>query len=296
MSPDILASSLVDGILTGGLYGAVAAGLSLVFGVLRVINFAHGSMLMLAMYLVYWLFVLWGINPYLSALVAAPVLFILGYAMQRYIITPFFKRERAMVVEPLSVLLLTAGVGLILDNGALLLWGADFRSITFPFASETTILGPVVLNWSRVLAFLASVAMTGGLYLLLAKTEMGKNIRAVSQHRDAAALCGLNVYQTFAVTFGLGVATLGVAAAFLVPFYYIQPLVGSVFGTKSFIVVVLGGIGSIPGALLGGLIIGIIESVSSQFVAATSAAMFSFVVFILVLLLRPKGLMGKLDT
>jgi len=295
MSPEILLSAAVDGLLIGGMYGAVAVGLSLIFGVLRVINFAHGSMLMIGMFLVYWLWVLFGLNPYLSAVVAAPVLFLLGFCLQNYVISPLFRRERSGVVEPLSVLLVTVGVGLILDNGALLFFGADTRSISLPFASETLNLGAVILNWSRVLAFATSVAMTGALYLLLAKTEMGRAIRAVSQHRDAAALCGLNVYRIFAITFGLGAATLGVAASFLMPFYYVQPTVGSVFGIKSFIVVVLGGIGSIPGALLGGMIIGLIESVGGQFVTATSAAIFSFLVFIVVLLVRPKGLFGKLE-
>lgn len=295
MSPDILLSAAVDGLMIGGMYGAVAAGLSLVFGVLRVINFAHGSMLMVGMFLVYWLWAVWGLNPYLSAFVAAPVLFLLGYCLQNFVISPLFRREKSGVVEPLSVLLLTAGVGLMLDNGALLFFGADSRSISMPFASETFRLGEVVLNYSRLLAFVASIAMTGALYLLLASTEMGRSIRAVSQHRDAAALCGLDVYHIFAITFGLGVATLGIAAAFLMPFYYVQPTVGSIFGIKSFIVVVLGGIGSIPGALLGGMIIGLIESVGGQFVTATSAAMFSFLVFIVVLLVRPKGLFGKLE-
>lgn len=295
MNAEILLAAAVDGLLLGGIYGAVAVGLSLVFGVLRVINFAHGSMLMLGMYISYLLWSIWEVNPYLSALVGGPALFVLGYLLQDKIIGPLFRRERAMVVEPISVLLLTAGVGIILDNTALMLFGAEYHAVILPFASETARLGLVVVNYARALAFLASVAITLGLYFLLARTELGRAIRAVAQHREAAALCGLDVYRTFSITFGLGIATLGIAGAFLVPFFYVQPSIGSVFGIKSFIIVVLGGLGSIPGALLGGIIIGLIEAVGAQFVPATAASILSFVVFIMVLFLKPTGLLGKLE-
>ena len=293
MDPIILGVSVVNGILLGGLYGAVALGLSLIFGVMRVINFAHGTFLMLGLFIPYWLWQLFGINPYVSALVAAPALFALGYGVQAAVVAPLFKRERAMVLEPLSVLLLTAGVGLILDNLTLMAFGPNVRAVQIPLATKTLWLGEILnINYTRLLAFLTSVAITVALSLFLARTDIGRSIRSTAQNRDAAALCGINVSQIYNITFGLGCAVLGIVGCVMVPFYYVSPTVGLSFGVKSFITVVLGGIGSIPGSILGGLILGIVESIAAQFVTATSAAIFSFFIFILVLFIRPTGLMG----
>jgi branched-chain amino acid transport system permease protein len=293
MDPLILGIAIVNGIVLGGLYGAIAIGLSLIFGVMRVINFAHGSFLMIGLFLPYWLWRLWGFTPYLSILVTAPVLFLLGYLIQATIIAPLFKRERAMVLEPLSVLMLTAGVGLILDNVAFMGFGPDFRGITMDFASRALWIGGVLnLNYTRLLAFLASLAITAALSLFLVRTDLGRAIRSTAQNRDAAALCGINVPRIYNVTFGLGCAVLGVVGCFMIPFYLVSPSVGLAFGIRSFITVVLGGIGSIPGCILGGLILGVVESVAAQFVTATSASIFSFVIFVLVLFFRPTGLLG----
>ncbi|HTU01409.1 MAG TPA: branched-chain amino acid ABC transporter permease [Candidatus Sulfotelmatobacter sp.] len=293
MDPVILSAAVVNGILLGGLYGAVALGLSLIFGVMRVINFAHGTFLMIGLFIPFWLWQLFGLSPYLCVLVAAPALFALGYVVQATIIAPLFKRERAMVLEPLSVLLLTAGVGMMLDNLALMAFGPNVRGVQIPFASKTLWIGETLnINYARLLAFLVSVAITVALSLFLTRSDMGRSIRSTAQNRDAAALCGINVSKVYNVTFGLGCAILGVVGCVMVPFYYVSPTVGLAFGVRSFITVVLGGIGSIPGSILGGLILGVVESVAGQFVTATSAAIFSFVIFILVLFFRPTGLMG----
>ncbi len=293
MDPLILGIAVVNGIVLGGLYGAIAIGLSLIFGVMRVINFAHGSFLMIGLFLPYWLWRLWGFNPYVSILVTAPALFALGYFIQATIIAPLFRRERAMVLEPLSVLMLTAGVGLIIDNLVFMSFGPDFRGITMDFASRALWIGGVLnINYTRLLAFLSSLGITAALSLFLARSDLGRAIRSTAQNRDAAALCGINVPRIYNITFGLGCAVLGIVGCFMIPFYLVSPSVGLAFGVRSFITVVLGGIGSIPGCILGGLILGVVESVAAQFVTATSASIFSFVIFILVLSLRPTGLMG----
>jgi len=293
MDPVILGIAVVNGIVTGGLYGAIAVGLSLIFGVMRVINFAHGSFLMLGLFIPFWLWQLFRVDPYVSMIVAAPALFGLGYLIQATLIAPLYRRERAMVLEPLSALMLTAGVGLIIDNVTFMAFGPDFRGITMGFASKALWIGEILnINYTRLIAFLASIAITVALSLFLGRTDLGRAIRSTAQNRDAASLCGINVMRIYNVTFGLGCAVLGVVGCLMIPFYLVSPSIGLAFGVRSFITVVLGGIGSIPGCILGGLILGVVESVAAQFVTATSASIFSFVIFILVLFFRPTGLMG----
>lgn len=292
---ETLVSALVTGIMLGGLYGAVAVGLSLIFGIIRVINFAHGSLLMVAMYASYWLWRLIGLDPYVSIVVVGPLMFAVGYAIQSVLIKPMFVRERALVVEPLGVLLLMAGLDVALANLALLLFKSDYRGVIHPLATVTWKLAFVELSVSRTLMFVLAVVLTAGLAALLKHTDLGAAIRSVGQNREAAALCGVNVYRVYAFTFGLGTAVLAVAGAAMLPFYYVNPAMGTPLAIKSFIVVVLGGLGSIPGAMAGGILLGIVESVGAQFVTATAAAIFSLAIFIIVLFTRPKGLMGVLE-
>ncbi|MCX8997093.1 branched-chain amino acid ABC transporter permease [Rhizobiaceae bacterium BDR2-2] len=288
-----LAYALVNGILIGGIYGGIALGLSLIFGVMRVINFAHGSFLMLAMYVAYMLWAVFGLHPYVSVIGSVPILFCIGFAVQQVIISPLFKRERAGVVEPTSALLLTAGVFLVIDNLVLMVFGPDVRSVNVDITYESIFLGDVPVNLARLIAFVAAVVVAAGLAWWLKHSEMGRSIRATAQNRDAAALSGINVPLVYNVTFGIGCAVLGLFGALLLPFFSLTPTIGLSFGIKSFLVVVLGGIGSIPGCILGGIVLGIFESVASQFVTATSAAIFSFGLFIAILLFRPTGLLGR---
>jgi len=292
---ETLTYSLVTGLLLGGLYGAIAVGLSLIFGIIRVINFAHGSVLMAAMYASYWGWALLGLDPYLSILVVGPLFFLFGYGVQNVLIRPMFVRERALVVEPLGVLLLTAGFDLVLSNLALLLFRADYRGVTHKFGSATIPFWFMHLSIPRCLVLVLAFVLTLGLAWLLKRTELGTAIRSVGQNREAAALCGVNVYRVYNVTFGLGTAVLAIAGAAMVPFYYVNPAMGPPLAIKSFMAVVLGGLGSVPGALVGGLVLGVVESVAAQFVPATAAAIFSFVIFAVVLVTRPRGLMGTLD-
>lgn len=293
MDPIILIYAIINGVLLGGIYGGVALGLSLIFGVLRVINFAHGSFLMLAMYASYALWTAFGIHPYAGAVVTVPLLFAFGYFTQAVIIAPLFKREAALVVEPLGALLLTTGVFLVLDNSVLMTFGPDVRSVSTDFASGSVSVLSLPVNIPRMIGCASALLLAAGLAYWLRHTDMGRAIRATAQNRDAAALSGIHVGKIYNITFGIGAGILGLFGALLVPFLSITPTTGLSFGIKSFLVVVLGGIGSIPGSLLGGILLGVFESVASQFVTATSASVFSFCLFIAVLLVRPNGLLGR---
>lgn len=288
-----LSFATLNGVLIGGIYGGIALGLSLIFGVMRVINFAHGSFLMVAMYIAFILWSAFGLHPYLSVLFTVPALFVLGFAVQKVIISPLFARERAGVVEPTSALLLTAGVFLVMDNLVLMIFGPDVRSVSVDITYESIDLGGLPVNLARLIAFGAAVLVAAGLAWWLKHSEMGRAIRATAQNRDAAALSGINVPFVYNTTFGIGCAVLGLFGALLLPFFSLTPTIGLSFGIKSFMVVVLGGIGSIPGCILGGILLGAFEGIASQFVTATSAAIFSFGLFIAILLLRPTGLLGR---
>lgn len=289
----VLTFAALNGVLVGAMLGGIALGLSLIFGVLRIVNFAHGSFLMLAMFTAFWLQKIAGLDPYVSIVIAAPLMFALGYAVQALIVAPLIRRERALVVEPISALLLTAGVYIVIDNLALMAFGPNVRSATSMIETTTVMVGEFPLNTFRVVAAVVALALAGGLALWLSRTDTGRAIRATAQNRDAAALSGIDVPHIYNLTFGLGCALVGVMGCLIAPFIPLTPQVGLSFGIKSFIVVVLGGIGSIAGSLVGGVVIGLFESVASQFVATPTAAIFSLGLFILILLLRPQGLMGK---
>jgi branched-chain amino acid transport system permease protein len=225
MDPLIIGIAIIKGLLLGGLYGAIALGLSLIFGVMRVINFAHGSFLMVAMFIPYWLWQFWGINPYMSIIVTLPILFGLGYAVQAMIIAPLFKRERAMVMEPVSILMLTAGLYIVMDNIALMLFGPNFRSIQVDFALETLQFGILTINYCRLAAFIVSILLAVGLSHFLKHSRLGRAIRATALNRDAAALCGINVPRVYNLTFGMGCGILGIVGCMIIPFYYVNPTV-----------------------------------------------------------------------
>jgi len=285
------------GIILGGAYGAIAVGLSVIFGVTRVINFAHGAILMVSCYGYFLLYQWFKLDPYLGIVVVAPAMYVLGYLLLKFLIKPLFLRERAQVLDPTSVMLFTIGLDLSLCYLFMMIFKSDFRTLNTQISRSYLVVGEdavFVTQWSRIIAFGAGFVLAGLLWFIINKTELGNKIRAVSQNRDAASLCGVDVYKTYSIAFGLGVAAVSIAGACLTQFLFIQPLIGVTFGPKSFMIVVLGGLGSIPGALLGGLIFGVVETVGAQFVVSTSASMLSFLLFIVVLLVRPRGLMGKI--
>jgi len=288
-------AALVAGILLGCLYAVVAMGLSLIFGIIRVINFAHGSMFMLFLYLGFFLWHLFGIDPYLSIIIIVPVAFAFGYGVQYVLVRPMFLREKAYVLEPLGVLLLLAGLELVITNGVLLGFGGASRGIVGSSISGVIHWGFIIVSRPRLIVALVGIGLSFGLHWLMNRTELGNRIRAVGQNREASAICGINVHRIYAITFGLGCAVSAFGGCAMLPFYTLVPGVGMGLAIKAFIIVVLGGLGSVRGALLGGIIIGVVEAVGGQFVPGTMAVIISLVIFLIVILAKPKGLMGLIE-
>lgn len=281
----VLAQVAVSGLLLGGVYALISIGLTLIFGVMRVVNFAHGEFLMIAMYATFWLFHLYGMDPYVSIVLVAALLFLVGILTQMSIVRPILRGSPAMQIFA------TVGLSIVLQNAALVFWKADYRSVDTPYARAVLSVGPLQVGVSRLTAFLVALAITVALFYFLKRTYLGKAIRCVAQDRTAALLMGINISRINMITFGIGAALVGVAGAILMPIYPAFPTVGTYFVLIAFVVVVLGGMGNVTGAFLGGLIIGLVEAFSGFYVPALKEAVY-FVVFIMVLLIRPTGLFG----
>jgi branched-chain amino acid transport system permease protein len=280
----------VSGLLIGGVYALIALGLNIVFGTMRVINFAQGTLLMAGMFITYWLWELGGVHPYLSPLVSVPVLFGLGYLVQGALISPLLVRERAR--EPMSVLLATLGLALVLENVALLFFSADFKTVQTDVSLATFKVGGIIVSVPRLVGLGAMALTCLGLYLFFTRTDLGRAVRATGQDREAARLMGINDLRIYGIAYGLSAALMGVAAAVLVPFFYVHPGVGTSFLLKVFVIVVLGGIGSMPGAAVGGILVGMIEGIVALYVQAAVAQIVLFGVFVAILFVRPSGLLG----
>lgn len=282
----------INGILMGSIYGLTAMGLTIIFGVLKVINFAHGSLLMVGMYVAYWAVALTGLHPYLTLLFVVPVMYLFGYYMQDIVIKPIFIAEKN-VREPITVIIVTTGIWYVLDNLTLLIFGPQYRNLMDnPLRGKMIEMGEMFISVPKLFGFVAALATAFGVYWFFQKTKLGRAIRATSLDREAASLMGINQYKVYNVAFGIGTATAGIAAVTLVPFYNIFPTVGVLFDIKGFIIVVLGGLGSIGGAIIGGIIIGLIESVGPQFMTATWTEAIVYGLFLLVLFVKPSGLFG----
>jgi branched-chain amino acid transport system permease protein len=282
----------INGILMGSIYGLTALGLTVIFGVLKVINFAHGSLLMVGMYVAYWAVALTGLHPYLALIVVVPVMYLFGYYLQDIVIKPIFKAERE-VREPITVIIVTTGLWYILDNVTLLLFGPQYRTIQHnPLRGKMLELGGMLISVPKLWGFVTALITAASIYWFFQRTRLGRAIRATSLDRDAASLMGIKQYKVYNIAFGIGTATAGIAGVTLVPFYNVFPSVGVLFDIKGFIIVVLGGLGSMGGALLGGIIIGVIESVGPQFMTATWTEAIVYGLFLLVLFIKPSGLFG----
>ncbi|MEN4013487.1 MAG: branched-chain amino acid ABC transporter permease [Chloroflexota bacterium] len=287
MPIEVLGQTLVNGLFLGGVYSLVAIGLTLIYGVMVIINFAHGEFLMLGMYISFWAFTLFGIHPYLSILLAVLVLFILGALIQRGLIQP-------MLNAPLlNQILLTLGLSTLVMGLAQFFWRAEPRSILIPFASIGLRFGDLIFNLPRLIAFLASIVLTIALFLFLKKTRTGKAIRACSQNRVAAQLTGVNIKHIYMLTFGIGAALTGIAGVLLSPNFPMTPTIGQTFSITAFVVVVLGTMGNFMGAFIGGLIIGVAEAFGGLYLGSDVRQVVSMGIFILVLLLKPQGLFGR---
>jgi branched-chain amino acid transport system permease protein len=285
-------SSIINGILMGGVYGLLAMGLTLIFGIMKIINFAHGAFLMVAMILSYWLWKIMGLDPYLSIIIIAPLMFLLGYLTQRFTIKPVLDAEKD-VREPIGALLLTAGLAVAIENFILMVFGADYLMAKTAYSGASINISSLSISVPRLYAFITSLVVAFLFYQFLIKTELGRAMRATGQDRGVALLMGINVSKVYSIAFGIGTALAGLAGIVLIPFYYAHPSVGAVFITKAFIIVVLGGLGSVHGALVGGLIIGLIESVAAQYMTATWTAILIYFAFLAFLLLKPSGLFGS---
>ncbi|MCX5905742.1 MAG: branched-chain amino acid ABC transporter permease [Deltaproteobacteria bacterium] len=276
----------VSGILLGGVYALLSVGLTLIFGVVRIINFAHGELLMIGMYLSYVLFASIGLNPYLSVVLVAPALFLVGVIIQRLVIQPIQEASAMMKVFA------TCGLFIALQNLALMIFRGDYRTIQTGMSMATFNFSGISVSLSRLVAFGAALIIFGTLYLMLKYTFIGKALRAVAESRPMAQLMGIRVQRVNLLAFGIGSALTGIAGAFLLPFTSVYPTIGGIYTLVAFVVVVLGGMGNMVGAFLGGLFIGIIESFSGTYISPALKETTYFVIFILILLVRPQGLFG----
>jgi branched-chain amino acid transport system permease protein len=283
---DILLQLIVNGLLIGGVYGLISVGLTLVFGVLRIVNFAHGELLMLGMFAGFWAYRLVGLDPNLTALLILPVFFLLGLGIYYSLIRP------VLSAAALAQFFCTIGLSVFLQNAALLAWGADLRSVQTTYSQNYFEVGEVTVSVVRLVAFAASMVLSGGLLAFLHYTFAGKAMRAMVQNKEAAVLIGIPVGRTYAIAFAIGIACVGAAGSILVPIFQIYPSIGLNFVLTAFVVVVLGGMGSVSGAVLGGLIVGLVEALSGYFIAPTVKEVVYYIIFLGILLVRPSGLFG----
>ncbi len=282
--------SLISGILIGGVYALIGIGLTIIFGVMRVINFAHGDIMMVGMYMTYFLFTLFGIDPFVSVLVTIPLMFVFGAILQKLFI------NRILGALPQNQILLTIGLGLIMSNSMMLAFTSDYKILTTSYSSSSYRLAGLSVSKPLAISFLITVVITAALYRFLMKTDTGQAIRATAQDREAAQLMGINVKWMSILAFGIGASMAGTAGALISPTYYIFPQVGSAFTLKAFVITVLGGMGSIVGATLGGVIIGVVESMGAAYISSDWKDVVVFAIFLLVLLVKPSGLMGTSRT
>jgi len=278
---------LANGLVLGGLYACIASGFSLVWGVLNVINILHGSFIVLGGYFAFFAYVKLGIHPFASILIVAPLFFALGYAIQRGLI------NRMIAAPVLLTLTLTFGLDLMLSNAMLAAFTADFRKLLLDPPLGVLSMGSVVLPVDRLIAMLLALALTALLYLTLSRSRIGRAIVAVRMDREAAALMGVNVKNVYAITFGLGALMAGASGPLLAMIFPISPLTGPVYLGKAFVICVLGGLGSVPGAMIGGLALGVVESFGALWFGPEHATTLSFVLLIVILLVRPEGLLGR---
>lgn len=292
---EVFLQTVLSGLLLGGLYALIGLGMTLIMGVMKIINLAHGELMMVAMYIAYWLFTLFGIDPYLAVFIASPIMFVLGVLIQRYLITPVLKVESIL---PENQVILTVGLGMFLASLATVFFKSDYRSTPVDYASSVGYLSDiwsntpielsVALPWA--VSFVISILIAVGLWAFLGKTDLGKSIRATSQDSDAAILMGINVVRMRAFSFGLGAALVAAAGCLFIPIYYLFPAIGGQFTLIAFVITILGGLGSNIGAIIGGMILGVFESLTSTYIGMGWAPVGRFVIFIAALIFLPGGI------
>ena len=288
MDPYAALQAVINGLLTGALYALVGMGLALIFGVMRIVNFAHGAFMMLGMYVTYVLFTRTGISPYALFVVTGLALFAFGYAVYFAMLRPIHGQSDFMQI------LMTMGIGLICSDAVLLIFGADYHQINIPLQDRNFRFGQQIsVNAPWVVSFAIAVGLALALYLFVMRTMTGRAARAIAQNRYAAPLMGINVFRVQAISFAVGSAAAGIAGALLLPVFYLYPGVGDQFTLKAFVMVVLGGMGSIVGAALAGLVLGVVENLTSLYWGNEWALAVDFAIFLLVLSLKPSGIFGR---
>ncbi|MEV0946927.1 branched-chain amino acid ABC transporter permease [Rhodococcus sp. NPDC049939] len=281
----LVTQAVVSGLLLGGVYALISVGLTLIFGVLGIVNFAQGAMLTMAMYLVYALSTA-GLPVYLATIAAVPLMFVFGMIVQSTLLT-----KLTISGSHEGPLLVTLGLSLLITNVLLMIFGGRPKSVQAPVEGAVSILGAVA-SWPRVLAFIGAAIVVVALKLVLERTPLGLSIRAVASNSDGAKLVGVDIGRVYALTFGIGAACVAVAGGLMTPFTSLTPTVGEQFTILAFVIVVLGGLGSVVGAMVGGLVIGLVQTVGAIYLPGTGSLILVFAVFILVLFLRPQGLYG----
>jgi branched-chain amino acid transport system permease protein len=287
MTPAIIVNVVVQGVLTGLVYGLMALGLSVIFGVVRVVNFAHGEFAVIAMYATYLLFATLKLDPLISMLPIAIAFFGIGFLLQATLINPFVGRAEH------EQFILLVGLAIIIVNGLLLIFGADARATNLPYALDTFLLGPLFIDKARLYAATGALVVAGILFAFFRYTAVGTAIRACADNLVGAAVVGHNVKRLYALTFGIGLACVGAAGALMVTIADASPALAQSYTLLAFIIVIVGGLGSMGGALVGGILIGVSEALAGFFFEPSMKSMLSFALLILVLVLRPQGLMGR---
>jgi branched-chain amino acid transport system permease protein len=278
----------MNGLLIGGFYSLMGMGQNIIFGVMKIINFCHGEMLMTGMYITFACFTYLGIDPYLGVPLVAVLMFILGGAIQHTLITPSLGTRSFT-----NLLFLTVGLGILFQNLALVIFSSNYRTISTPYSTQTVHLGMVTMALPKLISFFALIVVSVALFCFLKYSTPGKQIRAVSQNPLGAQVVGINVKMTYVITYGIGVALAGISGALLTQFYIIYPMVGTNFGLRALIVVVVGGLGSIPGAFAAGIFLGLLETLSSLLVGPSFKDLVVFLTFIVILVARQEMILRR---
>ncbi|MEW5912444.1 MAG: branched-chain amino acid ABC transporter permease [Thermodesulfobacteriota bacterium] len=283
---DVFFQTLVAGVLKGGLYALIGIGMTLIMGVMRIINLAHGQMMMVAMYLTYVFFHYMGLDPYVTLLISMPSLFFLGVIIQKYFLNPLLKTE---TILPENQVLMTVGIGMVLTEVARFIFTSNYLSAKTQYSDATFFIGGISFSVALCIAFIFASALTTAMFFFLIKTDVGRSIRAVAQDTEAASLMGVNAERIRNYTMGIGAALVAAAGTLLLPVYYLFPDIGGPFTRKAFVITILGGLGSTVGAIFGGITLGLAEAFGATYIGMDYEDMIGLLIFILVLLFLPQG-------
>ncbi len=284
---DVFIQTIVSGILIGGIYSMIGIGMTLIMGVMGIINLAHGQLMMVAMYITFVLAHYFHIDPYMSLLVAMPALFLLGAFLQKFLLNPLMEVESIL---PENQVLMTVGIGMVLTEIARFIFSSDYKTVKTSYSSSALFIGSISFNVPMCIAFVFALLFTGALFWFLLKTDLGRSIRATAQDKDAATLMGINSNRITIITFGIGSALVAAAGVLLMPIFYLFPDIGGAFTLKAFVITILGGLGSTVGAIFGGIVLGVAETLGATYIGMGYKEMVGYVIFVLVLIFLPGGL------